>query len=191
MIARNLALSFLLACAPAAASAAGRVVSATGALTSGGVALAPGDELPSTEVRLASGTATLAIDGGRFLVTGPARFTPRRAQFRLDLGGLLTVLGRRAGRRFAVRTPTAVAAVRGTDFYVSVGTKQEVDVCICRGALRVTAKNMEPLPMAAQDHLNYRFWTAKSETAREKSPMIGHTDAELDALRALLAAEKP
>lgn len=184
-------LALLAALAPAPASAAGRVLSATGALTSGDAAFKPGDELPDAEVRLSSGTATLAIRGGRFLVTGPARFTPRTSRFRLDLGGLLSVLTRSAGRRFSVRTPVVVAAVRGTDFYVSVGTKQEVDVCICRGALEATAKGMEKLPMAAHDHLNYRFWTAKSETAREKSPMIGHTDAELDALRALLAGEKP
>lgn len=184
-------LALLAALAPAPAAAAGRILSATGALTAGDAAFKPGDELPDAEVRLASGTATLAIRGGRFLVTGPARFTPRTSGFRLSLGGLLSVLTRSAGRRFSVRTPVVVAAVRGTEFYVSVGTKQEVDVCICRGALEATAKGMEKLPMSAHDHLNYRFWSAKAETAREKSPMIGHTDAELDALRALLAAEKP
>lgn len=183
-------LSLLLAFAPVAASAAGRVLSTTGSLMSGGAALKAGDALPDAEVRLASGTATLAIDGGRFLLTGPARLTPRKSSFRLDLGGLLSVLTHRAGRRFSVRTPVAVAAVRGTDFYVSVGAKQEVDVCICKGALEVTAKGMEKLPMASQSHLNYRFWAARTETAREKSPMIGHTDAELDVLRGLLASDK-
>lgn len=191
MTSRGLLLAALVSCVPLAASAAGRVISTTGALTAGDLALKPGDALPNDEVRLSSGTATLAIDGGRFLLTGPARFTPRKSSFRLDLGGLLSVLTHRAGRRFSVRTPTAVAAVRGTDFYVEVGTKQEVDVCICRGALEVSAKGMETLPMAAEHHLNYRFWIVKSGTAREKSPMIGHTDADLDALRGLLAAEKP
>ena len=50
---------------------------------------------------------------------------------------------------------------------------------------------MEPLPLAAENHLNYRFWPVKSGTAREKSPMIGHTDADLEVLRGLLASEKP
>jgi hypothetical protein len=186
-----LMLALLFACAPIAASAAGRVLSVTGALTAGDTTLKAGDALPNAEVRLASGTATIAIDGGRFLLTGPARLTPRKSSFRLDLGGLLSVLTHRAGRRFSVRTPTAVAAVRGTDFYVEVGSKQEVDVCICKGALEVTAAGMEPLPMAAEHHLNYRFWPVKSGTAREKSPMIGHTDADLEALHGLLAAEKP
>ncbi len=186
-------MKFLLALAlslPLNASAAGRLVSTNGSPTADGKVLKIGDELPNAEIRLASGTATIAIDGGRFLLTGPARFTPRKSHFRLELGSLLSVLTKRAGRRFSVRTPTAVAAVRGTDFFVSVGSKRETDVCICKGALKVTSQGLEPLPMAAENHLNYRFWPVKGGTAREKSPMIGHTDAELDALRALLAAEK-
>lgn len=191
MSARAFLLTLLLSSAPCAASAAMRLLSTTGALTAGDTVLKAGNELPNAEVRLASGTATLAIEGGRLLLTGPARFTPSKSSFRLDLGGLLSVLTQRAGRGFSVRTPAAVAAVRGTDFFVSVGTTQKVDICICHGALKVSAKGMKTLPMAADNHLNYRFWIVKSGTAHEKSPMIGHTDAELDALHGLLAAEKP
>jgi len=185
---KALALALVLA---APARAAVRVVSTTGVLTSAYTTLKPGDELPDEEVRLSSGTATLSIDGGRFLLTGPARLTQRKASLRLHLGSLLSVLTKKAGRRFSVWTPTAVAAVRGTDFFVQVGPRKEVDVCICRGALKVTAKGMDALPMASESHLNYRFWQVNSGVARDKSPMLGHTDAELDVLRGLLAAEKP
>jgi hypothetical protein len=186
-----LAVALLLSSMPLAASAAGRVVSTTGRLTYGDVTLKAGDELPNSEVKLASGTATLSIEGGRFLLTGPARLTPRKSYFRLDLGGLLSVLTHSAGRRFSVRTPTVVAAVRGTDFHVNVGSKQETDICICRGSLMATAKGMDALPMVSEHHLNYRFWPVTSGTAREKSPMLGHSDAEIAALHELLAAEKP
>jgi hypothetical protein len=185
---KALAIALLLA---SPAPAAVRVLSTTGALTSGDLKLKAGDELPSSEVRLASGTATLSIDGGRFILTGPARFTPRKSYFELKLGSLLSVLTHGAGRRFQVRTPIAVAAVRGTDFFVRVGTKQEVDVCICRGALEVRTKGERAFPMAAQDHLAYRFWPVNKGTAREKSDPGAHDDAQLDVLRGLLAAEKP
>lgn len=191
MSASRIILAILISCLPLTASAAGRILSTTGTLMAGDTALKPGDELPNAEVRLTSGTATLSIEGGRLLLTGPARFTPSKSSFRLDLGGLLSVLTQRAGRGFSVRTPAAVAAVRGTDFFVSVGATQKVDICICHGALKVSAKGMKTLPMAAENHLNYRFWIVKSGTAHEKSAMIGHTDAELDALHGLLAAEKP
>ena len=93
------------------APAAVRVLSTTGALTSGDLKLKAGDELPNAEVRLASGTATLSIDGGRFLLTGPARFTPRKTSFRLDLGSLLSVLTHKAGRRFSVTSRSVTAIV--------------------------------------------------------------------------------
>lgn len=187
----KLAFALSLALAPLGASAAGRLVSTDGSPTANGKVLKAGDEIPDAEIRLATGTATIAIDGGRFLLTGPARLTPTKRAFRLDLGGLLSVLTKKAGRRFSVRTPTAVAAVRGTDFFVSAGAQRETDVCICKGALKVSSKGLEPLPLASESHLNYRIWPVKDGTAREKSPMIGHTDAELDALRAALASEKP
>lgn len=194
MSVRALALALLVSGSPLAASAAGRVVSTTGELTAGGKPLRAGDALPDAEIRLESGTATLAIDGGRFLLKGPARLTPKKTVFRLEFGSLLSVLKHRAGLRFTVRTPTAVAAVRGTDFFVEVRPKSEADVCICRGALEVTAKGMKALPMAAENHLLYRFAQAASRTSVDRKPSgerLGHNDAELDALRALLAEDKP
>lgn len=193
------ALALLLLAFPSAASAAGRVLSVKGGpLTAEGRTFKAGDELPNAEVKLATGTATIAMDGARFLLTGPARLTPRKSYFSLELGSLLSVL-KHGSRRFSVRTPTAVAAVRGTDFYVGVGPRKEVDVCICNGELDVASTHsiredemkLQHWPMAAEHHLNYRFWMVKSETIRGASPMRGHTDAELDALRKLLAEEKP
>lgn len=194
MILRRLLLALPFVFAPLAASAAGRVVSTTGPLTGGGKTLQAGDALPDAEVRLASGTATLEVEGGRFLLKGPARLIPRKSQFRLDLGSLLSVLKRRAGLRFSVKTPTAVAAVRGTDFFVEVRPKGEADICACRGAIEVSAKGLKPLPMAAENHLLHRFARVKTGTTVDKAPqdnILGHDDAELEALRALLAAEKP
>jgi len=188
---RGLALSLLLTCTTISASAAGRMIETTGVLTAGERTLRAGDELPNSEVRLASGTATLAIKGGRFLLKGPARLTPRKTSFRLNLGSLLSVLKHSADRRFSVRTPSAVASVRGTDFFVKVDARRSVDICICKGAIEVTAKGMKKLPLASQHHLNYRFWSVKSDTVHEEAHMSDHSDEELDILRSLLAAEKP
>lgn len=192
MSGRALAVALILACFPVAASAAGKLLSTTGVLKSGDVALMAGDALPDAEIRLATGTATLAIDGARFLLKGPARLTPRKKEFKLDLGGLLSAVAHRAERRFSVRTPTVVAAVRGTDFFVEVGAQQQVDICICHGALKVTGKGMEPVAMKSADHSGLRFWPVKSGTAHAKGDVMSeHNDAEIETLRALLAAEKP
>lgn len=194
MTRRAFALSLIILGSPLAAAAAGRVVSTTGKLTAGGKTLRAGDALPDSEVRLESGTATLAIDGGRFLLSGPARLTPRKTVFQLKLGALLTVLEKKVGRTFSVRTPIAVAAVRGTDFFTEISPDGELDVCICRGRIEVAGKGAKPVPMAAENHLHYRFAKAKSGTTVDRDPppeTIGHDDGELDALHALLDAEKP
>lgn len=194
MTRRAFALSLIILCSPLAAAAAGRVVTTTGKLSAGGKTLRAGDALPDSEVRLESGTATLAIDGGRFLLKGPARLTPRKTVFQLQLGSLLSVLEKKAGRTFSVRTPVAVAAVRGTDFFTEISPDGELDVCICRGRIEIAGKGMKPVPMAADNHSHYRFARSKSGTKVDRDPppeTLGHDDDELDELRALLAAEKP
>ncbi|MFI5345880.1 MAG: FecR domain-containing protein [Elusimicrobiota bacterium] len=194
LIGGGLLAALLLVSVPRFSSAAGRVISVDGALTAGGRALTAGDELPDAEIRLATGTATLGIEGGRFLLHGPAIFTPRKSSFRLTLGSLLSVLKHRPGLRFSVRTPSAVAAVRGTDFFVEVVPSGEVQVCICRGELEVSAKGMKTVPMAAEHHLPFRFWKTASGVTHDDAPLKGghgHNDAELDVLRGLLAADKP
>jgi hypothetical protein len=177
-------LALLLVLAPLTASAAGKVLTTTGVLTAGGRVLAKGDALPDSEVSLSSGTAVLSIDGGRFLLKGPAKLTPKPSLFSLKLGSLLSVLDKR-NRRFAVSTPTAVAAVRGTDFYVDAGPEGS-NVCICKGRLDVSGQGLPRFPLASQHHLNRFLQAAGGKTTSAETPMVGHDDAELDALREML-----
>jgi len=70
--------------------------------------------------------ATIRFDEDSRVELGPyAAFsvdalTPSRSLVRLDLGHLKASIKRLLNRRFQVRTPTAVASVRGTEFNVSV-----------------------------------------------------------------------
>ncbi len=86
-----------------------------GELTAGSKVLRPGDEIaPGTKLHLSAGTATLAINGGRLLLKGPASFVPHAKSGSLLLGGLLASL---SGVRWALTTPTVTAAAPGTEFY--------------------------------------------------------------------------
>lgn len=183
---RALLLAALLLPSAAAAKGLGTVVSTTGKLTAKGKTLRAGDAIPAGAVDLESGTATLAIDGGRLLLTGPARVAMHAAEVRLDAGSLLLALKKKF-RRYMVRTPVAVAAVRGTEFFVEVVDSSTVDVCICHGALDVTGNGMEKTAMVSADHEGMRFTKDKDgKVSGSLAKAGGHTETQLESLRAAL-----
>lgn len=59
----------------------------------------------------------------------------------LGLGGAFAKIGKGAGLvgSFRLRTPSAVAAVRGTEFFTAFGRKTDVWLCVNEGAVEVTA----------------------------------------------------
>lgn len=184
-MARGLLVLAALAAA-ASASAEMRVVSATGRLTSRGKALHPGDRVPPAKLELSSGTAVFDTDAGRFLLKGPAAMTPARSSIRLDLGGLLSVLPKLGRRRFAVRTTTAVAAIRGTDFFVDARGENESYVCVCRGEAGLSAEGLEARKVAADHHKATLFRRAEAGVEASDAGMESHTDEELEELRSAI-----
>lgn len=190
-----LLLSALLLAASAHAAPAMSVASVEGgALTRASGKLKAGDALKDGEkLSLSAGRAVLRVgDAGHVLVKGPAKFVVNpgdKAGFQLRLGALLSVLPRLAGELFSVRTPAAVAAVRGTDFYVAAG-QLDTYVCACDGKLDIGASKGEhpSLPLEGTHHNARRYRTGPkgvveapvdAERALEK-----HTDEGLAALRA-------
>lgn len=88
-------------------------------------------------------TATMKLDDGSSVQLGPsALFTVEAAQktgvqLLLDLGALHLWVKKGLSRRFAVRTPTAVCAVRGTEFQVDVAASHAVSVDVIEGVVAV------------------------------------------------------
>lgn len=87
-----------------------------------GQALSARDELKTDS----SGAAVIAFSDGTKVKIGPSssyaldRLSPGRVDIRLSVGVLDAWIKRLKGRRFAVRTPSAVASVRGTEFRTEV-----------------------------------------------------------------------
>ena len=100
--------------------------------------LAPGDL-----VRTGSGRATVQFrDGSRVALDPGAAFiveaeTLRETSIFLSAGKLWAAVSKSAARRFAVRTPSAVAAVRGTEFSVEVAGKARTAVEVFGGLVSV------------------------------------------------------
>lgn len=101
--------------------------------------MAAGDQLRT----LKGAKVTLAFDDGSKVELGPnSNFTLEESategnSMRLSLGGLKAFVQHMAGRRFEVHTPTAVCAVRGTEFEVGVNAKGGTSIQMFSGILAV------------------------------------------------------
>ena len=104
-----------------------------------GAAVGAGDQIHT----LKGSKVLLAFDDGSKVELGPnSSFTLDESaaegnSMRLSLGGLKAFITHMAGRRFEVHTPTAVCAVRGTEFSVDVSAKGNTNIQMFSGILAV------------------------------------------------------
>lgn len=132
-----------------------------------GERLEPGAELrsgPQARVRLRfiDGSTLVLADQSQLrierFVQGPGQ--PREAALLLQLGLIGQQVKPAAGGSWRVRTPTAVTAVRGTEFSVEVAADLATAVHVSTGAVAV-----EPLPAEPAD--------AASAPYSSKAPALG------------------
>lgn len=149
--------SYLLASGTAAAAEPARVTrvvhvsgdvtiegSAGGRLAKSGSALAEGDSVTTAAgavvvIELPDGSRLKLRESSRLAVTlqGPKSAVTEAA---LSFGSVFAKITKRlAGQPFQVRTPTAVAAVRGTEFFTAFGRAKgegrDLWVCVNEGAV--------------------------------------------------------
>lgn len=114
----------------------------TGAVLADGDAVATG-EGASAIVEIADGSRLKLRESSRFVLTLPKPSSPV-TDVLLSFGGVFAkVTKRRLGEEFHVRTETAVAAVRGTEFFTAFGREskggktQDLWVCVNEGVVDV------------------------------------------------------
>ena len=117
------------------------------------------------------------------LLTGPGDMKVRSRGVELTLGGLLNVFPKLRGG-FTVRTRNAVAAVRGTEFYVETRGADATYICLCSGRITVTGLKDKDFKttIKAKTHTAFLFHGAGKTLAQAKAPMTGHTDAQIAEL---------
>jgi hypothetical protein len=144
------------AAAPAAApariaSVAGRVELAPSAtdvwetVTKTPRPLTEGDRLRTAE---GASAQILLGDKSRLDIGESAKFcllraAPRDAAVSLDLGAVHALITKALSRHFQIKTPSAVASVRGTEFDVSVRATKDTQIEVADGVVGVQLKNGE------------------------------------------------
>jgi hypothetical protein len=111
-----------------------------------------------------------------------------RGAIDLRQGALAAVfykLQRLGGGEEAVRliTPTAVAGVRGTVFFVMVESPTRTYVCTCNGTLRLADVLQDKrLQVSSSIHKAYRFSREGGRTEVRSAPLLYHDSATMDSL---------
>jgi len=146
-----LAIALAACAAPALAAPVCEVVAVKGEANAAGQALAVGQQLEvGVEIHTGAGRVRLRFSDGSMLVVGDhsvlrvARFEsgpdkPRDASLELDVGLIGQQVAKHPGGSWEVRTPTAVTAVRGTEFMVEVGDDLATAVNVQSGEVKVEA----------------------------------------------------
>jgi ferric-dicitrate binding protein FerR (iron transport regulator) len=157
-----LLVSMLLAAGPALAAdskaPAARLVHAAGDVTieskeggrlgKTGALVGNGDSVATAEgalavIELPDGSRLKLRESSRVAVAWPGPKSGDLSEAFLSYGSLFAKITKRlAGQRFQVRTPSAVAAVRGTEFFTAYGRAKGKDrdlwVCVNEGSVALT-----------------------------------------------------
>lgn len=120
-------------------------------------------------------------------------FNPRNLQAGSELrqGALTLVLKRisagAGGEAFLVRTPSAVAGVRGTSFFIKVENPTSTYVCACNGVVQVLGPDGSQLKeLAGSHHKGARIQNAGGTQQLADAPLLYHTDADLEKVAAAI-----
>jgi FecR protein len=93
-------------------------------------------------------------------------------------------------KEFTVTTPSNVAGVRGTVFFIKVENENNTYLCICNGALTVVGPETD-LDIASDHHKAFRF-TKKGDTVlAETAELLYHNDGKMDSVAEKIEYEIP
>lgn len=173
------------------------VVELEGRMTAEGRPVQPGFyAAPGVRLELeADGRAVFRLGKeGAFEMKGPATFAVNSGALSgLDLwrGRLLAALPRLKSP-FHIHTRGLVASVRGTDLYMDLAGRNDLYLCVCQGTVSIS----DTLPrgyrktVSAEHHQGLGYHRGGGSTLESDHEMAGHSDADLDALHAIVSAPK-
>jgi hypothetical protein len=140
----------------------------------------------------AAGLVEIRFDGRNILQVAPdsvveVGIDAATRTVAIERGGIAAVFARLktlgADGAFTVRTPTAVAGVRGTVFYVRVESAESTYFCTCNGAVDLgDSAGGRRRTVQAEHHEAYRFVRAGSGIAVVRDGLKYHDDAMMEAL---------
>lgn len=186
-------IAVALAAATSAAAVTGRIIYREGEVTVNRTAARVGQDVPAgATVRTGPGSVCEITWGDRNIiqvqqnttvVLQTARLAPGLLLREGSIAAVLNKLEGISGRDdFRVRTPSAVAGVRGTVFFVMVEDAANTYVCACNGTVDVSRGARREAELASGQHMARRFTRAGLATRVTAPGLLYHDDSVMDGL---------
>ncbi len=97
-----------------------------------------------------------------------------------------------SGGTFRVQTPTAVAGVRGTAFFIKVEDADSTYICTCNGVLGIEdAEQGNRRTVKSEHHRAYRFSRGTGGIRMRRAPRLYHNNATMNVLAAKIRVRIP
>lgn len=152
---------------------------------------------PGSEVRTSGGSkaGVFFSDGSTFLLGAGSVFTVedtgrKQAGFGLKLGKLRAIVSGYFSSKFAVRTPSAVCAVRGTQFDIEVGKDGNTDMSVQEGLVEVSDSRGDMAVVSSEEKIKVgKSGMSKPETMALSDERAGDAARPL-AVRVETARER-
>lgn len=118
-----------------------------------------------------------------------------RSDIKLEKGAISAVFTKldkflNGDKDFTVTSPSSVAGVRGTVFFMKVEDDNNTYLCICNGALTVDGPE-EDLDIASDHHKSYRFTKDGNTVTTTSAGMLYHDDEKMESVAAEIDYEIP
>ena len=84
--------------------------------------------------------------------------------------------------RYLIKTPTGIAAVRGTSYFIHIESPDSTYFCVCNGTITLNGETEESV--SASHHTARRFTktTEGKITADKNAALLYHTDSDIEKL---------
>jgi hypothetical protein len=120
----------------------------------------------------------------------------RRGTIALEQGALAAVFQKiqrlDASGGFRLETPTAVAGIRGTAFYIRIEDPNNTYICTCNGSTRLADRAESFRRYVKSDHHKALRFSREGEQIRASSaPLLYHDNPYMDALAARIGSRIP
>ncbi len=84
--------------------------------------------------------------------------------------------------QYLIKTPTGIAAIRGTAYFIHIESPDSTYFCVCNGTVAIKGETEETI---TSTHHKARRITKKPDnkiTSDDNVPLLYHTDADIDEL---------